>query len=74
MKIRTITFAASVIAVAGFGIATYAQMKPVSSRPTAVVYKTPTCGCCSLWVDHLKANGFQVETKDVSSTESVICT
>jgi hypothetical protein len=41
----------------------------VSSRPTAVVYKTSTCGCCSMWVDHLKANGFQVETKDVSSDE-----
>jgi hypothetical protein len=69
MKIRNTTFAASVIAVAGLGIATYAQMKPVSSRPTAVVYKTSSCGCCSMWVDHLKANGFQVETKDVSSDQ-----
>ena len=57
------------MAVAGLGVATYAQMKPVSARPSAVVYKTATCGCCSLWVDHLKANGFQVETKDVSATE-----
>jgi len=61
-------FAASVLAVAGLGVA-YAQIKPVSARPSAVVYKTATCGCCSLWVDHLKANGFQVETKDVSATE-----
>ena len=22
------------------------------------VYKSPTCGCCSKWVEHLKANGF----------------
>ena len=69
MNIRNITFAAAAIAVAGLGAATYAQMKPVSSRPTAVVYKTSTCGCCTMWVDHLKANGFQVETKDVSSDE-----
>lgn len=69
MKIRTNTFALAAIAVSALGVATYAQMKPVSSRPTAVVYKTPTCGCCSLWVDHLKANGFQVEAKDVSSDE-----
>ena len=69
MNIRNITFAAAAIAVAGLGAATYAQMKPVSSRPTAVVYKTSTCGCCSMWVDHLKAAGFQVETKDVSSDE-----
>jgi hypothetical protein len=46
-----------------------AQPKPVSSRIAAIVYKTPTCGCCSLWVDHLRANGFQVETKDVSAAD-----
>ena len=69
MNIRNITFAAAAFAVAGLGAAAYAQIKPVTSRPSAVVYKTATCGCCSLWVDHLKANGFQVETKDVSAAE-----
>ena len=29
--------------------------------PKAVVYRTPTCGCCIKWVDHLKENGFKVE-------------
>jgi hypothetical protein len=29
-----------------------------------VVHKTPTCGCCGKWVDHLKAAGFEVETQD----------
>ena len=22
------------------------------------VYKSPTCGCCSVWIDHLKERGF----------------
>lgn len=26
-----------------------------------VVYKSPTCGCCSKWVRHMKENGFKVE-------------
>ncbi len=26
-----------------------------------VVYKSPTCGCCNKWIDHMKANGFTVE-------------
>ncbi|TVP47802.1 MAG: DUF411 domain-containing protein [Gemmatimonadales bacterium] len=26
------------------------------------VYASPSCGCCSLWVDHLEENGFDVET------------
>ncbi len=24
------------------------------------VYRSPTCGCCSKWLNHLKTNGFQV--------------
>lgn len=24
------------------------------------VYKSPTCGCCAKWVDHLEQNGFSV--------------
>jgi hypothetical protein len=32
------------------------------------VYKTPTCGCCSKWVDHMRASGFQPSVKDVPST------
>lgn len=26
-----------------------------------VVYKSPSCGCCTAWVEHLEANGFAVE-------------
>lgn len=26
-----------------------------------VVYKSPTCGCCTEWVSHLEKNGFSVE-------------
>ena len=30
------------------------------------VYKTPTCGCCAKWVDHLEANGFRVKVVDLA--------
>jgi len=33
------------------------------------VYKSPTCGCCKLWIDHLKQNGFKVKAID---TQDVI--
>jgi hypothetical protein len=33
------------------------------------VYKTPTCGCCTKWVDHMRAAGFQVTAKDISQAE-----
>jgi hypothetical protein len=34
------------------------------------VWKTPTCGCCSEWVEHLKENGFTVKVNDVQNTDS----
>jgi hypothetical protein len=36
--------------------------------PKVEVYKTKTCGCCGKWVEHLRANSFNVEVKDVPST------
>lgn len=35
------------------------------------VYKSPTCGCCKAWVDHLRANGFNVTAKDMSDMDQV---
>ena len=32
---------------------------------TIQVYKTPTCGCCTKWIDHLRAAGFEVEATDM---------
>jgi len=29
-----------------------------------VVYKSPTCGCCKEWVNHMRDNGFTVEVHD----------
>lgn len=31
------------------------------------VYKSPTCGCCSKWVKHLRDNGFTVRAHDVQN-------
>ena len=32
-----------------------------------LVHKTPTCGCCKMWVKHMEENGFTVNTKDHQS-------
>lgn len=32
-----------------------------------VVYKSPTCGCCSKWIDHVKAAKFEVVVNDVDN-------
>ena len=48
----------------GLGVAVAAQtQKPAL---TIEVYKTPTCGCCSVWVEHVRKGGFAVNATDVS--------
>ncbi len=35
-----------------------------TALPTVTVYKSPSCGCCGKWVEHMKASGFSVVTHD----------
>ena len=32
---------------------------------TSAPAKSPTCGCCSLWVEHMRKEGFTVEVEDL---------
>ncbi len=36
-----------------------------ATATTITVYKTPTCGCCTKWIDHLEDAGFAVEARDL---------
>lgn len=51
--------------------ATVTALPAAATASPVLVYKTPTCGCCSLWVDHLRASGFDVETRDLPSLTAV---
>jgi hypothetical protein len=66
-KIGLVT--AAFAAVLGVGITMSAQ-KPV----TVEVYKTPTCGCCGLWVKHLEANGFATKVTNMDDLSTVKAT
>ena len=55
-------------AATSLGVAT-AQQKP--SGPLVEVFKTPTCGCCSKWVEHMRANGFVVRTSDLNDLTEI---
>lgn len=33
--------------------------------PTVEVYKTLSCGCCGLWVEHMQKSGFKVNVHNV---------
>lgn len=38
---------------------------------TITVYKSPTCGCCKKWVQHLRDSGFNVESRDVQNVNKI---
>jgi len=42
-----------------------------ADESSAMVYKTPTCGCCSKWIEHLEENGFKVDSKDIPDVTPV---
>ena len=42
-----------------------------ADSPKALVYKSPTCGCCSKWIEHLEKNGFEVEATDVRDVRPI---
>ncbi|MFT3718480.1 DUF411 domain-containing protein [Pseudorhodoferax sp.] len=42
-----------------------------AALPAVEVFKTPTCGCCNAWVEHLRTAGFTVRTQDVPDTAPV---
>ncbi len=39
--------------------------------PLIRVHKSPSCGCCGVWVDHVRAAGFPVEVHDTDDMETV---
>jgi hypothetical protein len=71
-------FLASLTAIAaGVGAASVgaAPLPAQARRPSAAraitVYKDPNCGCCSKWIDHLKAAGFTPTVHDTTDMSAV---
>jgi hypothetical protein len=46
-----------------------ASQAPKTAEPAVVVYKSATCGCCGIWVQHLQARGFQATVNNVSDSQ-----
>lgn len=39
---------------------------PANAGAAVDVYKSPYCGCCGKWVEHMRQAGFDVRTHDVN--------
>lgn len=47
------------------------RLSLTNSDSVVIVYKSPTCGCCTGWVDHMKEQGFKVEVHDVNDLTAI---
>ena len=48
------------------------SLRAQAKAPSITVYKDPSCGCCSKWIDHLRQHGFETKTipaPDVSAVK-----
>jgi hypothetical protein len=35
-------------------------------KPLVTVYKSPACGCCGEWEEHMRSSGFRLETQKMA--------
>ena len=52
---------------AGAGVAWRAGVAPLATARAdeVTVYKSPYCGCCGNWIEHMRAGGFAVKVREV---------
>ncbi len=80
MRTRALIPLAMVTAIFALTGCDGAQESRPSVEPTAaeqsdadmVVYKSPACGCCDLWIDHVEENGFSVATVDIVEYDAIV--
>ncbi|HET6765105.1 MAG TPA: DUF411 domain-containing protein [Longimicrobiaceae bacterium] len=67
-------------AAASADAATPAAGAPATAAPTAAapaeaelvtVYKTPSCGCCKAWVEHMRQAGYRMDVHDMDDVQPV---
>lgn len=58
---------AAALALTGKGSALLAA--PAATK--ILVYKDPSCGCCTKWVEHVRAAGFETTVRDVPDVAAV---
>jgi hypothetical protein len=61
------TLLIGVAAVLTLSSASLGQQQAKPKLIPMTVYKSPACGCCSLWVDYMRKNGFDAKVQDVDN-------
>lgn len=49
------------------GVPILSHGSPGKGAPRIEVWKSPTCGCCKDWIEHVRANGYQVDVNETGN-------
>ena len=60
---RALLAASGAIALLGPGL-----LRAQTQQHHMEVWKSPSCGCCKVWIKHIEAHGFRVTVHDVGNT------
>jgi hypothetical protein len=76
MMIRSAAAAvvSAVVLAAGVGVAVVSSQQgkaATTARPSVAVFKSPTCGCCAKWNEHMTAAGYTVTSRDMTDMNAV---
>ncbi len=76
---KQMKLAAGIVLFGGLAVAVALRSSAPNGEPEVMdfahagtsihVYKTATCGCCGLWVEHMQAAGFEVTVEDLSNED-----
>ena len=53
------------IVLAVLGVLGLAAPALAEEMPAMTVWKSPWCGCCGNWIEHMRAAGFEVQVEEV---------
>lgn len=68
LKRKILLLIATSLILVGLGSVVHADN---DARSMVTVYKSPYCGCCKKWVEHMRRNGFSVLVEDVFDISAV---
>ena len=70
-KSLLIIFCTFVISIFASATDTDTDTQNTNAETSLLVHKTPTCGCCKMWAEHLKMNGLKANTQDHENLDEI---
>jgi hypothetical protein len=74
MRSAAAAVVSAVLLTAGAGVAvvsTQSGKSTPSAKPSVAVFKSPTCGCCAKWNEHMTAAGYTVNSSDRTDMNAI---